>query len=394
LRENVARDGKLLFIKAVKLEDVIELQNGYAFKSQEFKSTGIPVVRITNVDNNGLILDSLVYYNEDTKLEKFLIKKGDILLALTGDDKTLKICMNHLEKPLYLNQRVAILRAKEKIDQQYLLYAMKKNSKALLSKAKGIAQKNISADDINTLEINLPSLTKQKEIAQTLDKASELIALRKASIEKLDELSQSIFIDMFGDPVENPKNYKEKTILKMGHVQTGNTPPRADIDNYGNFIEWIKSDNIFKNKLYMSEAKEYLSKKGYDKARLVPSNSLLFICIAGSMSSIGNLAITNKEVAFNQQINSLTPREDNVKYLYYLFKLTKKYFEESSTKSMKIMINKTTFQNLSFPIAPLAEQNKFAQTIEKIESQKSLYEAELIKLQAAFDALMAQSFEG
>ena len=142
-----------------------------------------------------------------------------------------------------------------------------------------------------------------------------------------------------------------------------------------------------------TEAREYLSEKGYRKGRITDKGSLLFTCIAGSMSSIGNLAMTDRQVTFNQQINSLTPVDNNELYLYSLFKICKKFFEENSTKSMKIMINKSTFENLLFPIAPIDLQNKFAKIIEKIEEQKSLYEKELELLQNNFDALLQKSFQ-
>ncbi|MCT7550930.1 restriction endonuclease subunit S [Aliarcobacter butzleri] len=377
----------------VKLQDYIQIQNGYAFKSNLFQNFGIPVVRITNVENGKLNLDKVVYYSEDKKLDKFIIKKDDILLSLTGDDKTLKVCINDNDKKIYLNQRVAILRSKESLIQKYLYYSIKKYSSLILEKAKGIAQKNISVDDINSVEIPLPSIEKQNQIAKTLDKANELIELRRESITKLDALAKSIFIDMFGDPVSNPKGWEIKKILDLGKVQTGNTPPRIESDNYGDFIEWIKSDNILKDKMIITEAREYLSEKGYRKGRIADKGSLLFTCIAGSMSSIGNLAMTDRQVTFNQQINSLTPFNNNELYLYSLFKLCKKFFEENSTKSMKIMINKSTFENLLFPIAPIDLQNKFAEIIEKIEEQKSLYEKELELLQNNFDALLQKSFQ-
>ena len=77
--------------KKVKLENYIHIQNGYAFKSNLFQNFGVPVVRITNVENGKLNLDKVVYYSEDKKLDKFFIKNNDILLSLTGDDKTLKV---------------------------------------------------------------------------------------------------------------------------------------------------------------------------------------------------------------------------------------------------------------------------------------------------------------
>lgn len=276
-------------------------------------------------------------------------------------------------------------------DLMYLYYYL--SSRGFNDAISGTAQPQITRENLKNIDVLELSLDQQKQIAKTLDKAQELIDLRKESIAKLDELAKSIFIDMFGDPVSNPKGWEVKKIADLGKVQTGNTPPRAEADNYGNYLEWIKSDNILRDKIGITEAREYLSQKGAKKGRIAKKGSLLFTCIAGSMLSIGNLGYVDRTVAFNQQINSLTPINNNSLYLYFLFTLSKQVFEESSTKSMKIMVNKSTFEGLIFPVAPIELQNKFATIIEKIEAQKSLYEQELEKLKENFQAILQQSFK-
>lgn len=163
---------------------------------------------------------------------------------------------------------------------------------------------------VSKIKIPLPPLSEQKRIAQILDKADELRQKRQQSIEKLDELLQATFVDMFGDPVTNPKGWKVKKLADLGSIATGNTPPRANPENYGNFMEWIKSDNLNHSFDYATKATEYLSEIGAKKARVVPSGTILVTCIAGSFDCIGNLAIVDREVAFNQQINSLTPNDE------------------------------------------------------------------------------------
>ena len=300
--------------------------------------------------------------------------------------------LNISEPNSYINgNAMAFDDINEEFDLKYLYYYL--FTRGFNDVISGSAQPQITRENLKNLEVLKPLLEQQNQIAKTLDKANELIELRKESITKLDALAKSIFIDMFGDPVSNPKKWEIKKIVDLGKVQTGNTPPRIESDNYGDFIEWIKSDNILKDKMIITEAREYLSEKGYRKGRIADKGSLLFTCIAGSMSSIGNLAMTDRQVTFNQQINSLTPYDNNELYLYSLFKLCKKFFEENSTKSMKIMINKSNFENLLFPIAPIKLQNKFAKIIEKIEEQKTLYTQELEKLQNNFDALLQKSFQ-
>src|SRR5699024_2223447 len=159
--------------------------------------------------------------------------------------------------------------------------------------------------------------------------------------EALSALKQSVFLDMFGDPTSNPKRYVKKQLKEIGEITTGNTPPRKDKDNYGDYVEWIKTNNINENSIYLSQAIEYLSEKGASIGRVVSENSILVTCIAGSRSSIGRAAIANRRVAFNQQINAISPSEIiNTSFLYTQIKILKPYIQSFSTNSMKGMISK------------------------------------------------------
>ncbi|WP_158238008.1 restriction endonuclease subunit S [Emticicia sp. TH156] len=132
-----------------------------------------------------------------------------------------------------------------------------------------------------------------------------------------DELLQSTFIELFGDPVKNPKGWEVKKLREFGKIQTGNTPSRNNEEFYGDFIEWIKTDNINSESIYIEPAKEYLSEKGLKLARMVDKGAILVTCIAGSLRSIGNVALTNRRVSFNQQINSISQNEKtNSMFLY------------------------------------------------------------------------------
>lgn len=339
---------------------------------------------------------------DSKKIETKKLEFGDILVEKSGgspEKPVGRVCFFDKYEGTYLtNNFMSSLRLNnENFDSKYVFYYLfnlykKRVVLNFQNQTTGII--NLKLDRyLSEISINEIEIYKQKQIAKTLDKAQELIDFRKESIAKLDELAKSIFIDMFGDPVSNPKGWEVKKIADLGKVQTGNTPPRAEADNYGNYLEWIKSDNILRDKIVITEAREYLSQKGAKKGRIAEKGSLLFTCIAGSMLSIGNLGYVDRTVAFNQQINSLTPINNNSLYLYFLFTLSKQVFEESSTKSMKIMVNKSTFEGLIFPVAPIELQNKFATIIEKIESQKSLYEQELEKLEENFQALLQQSFK-
>nr|WP_312116887.1 restriction endonuclease subunit S [Moraxella sp. CTOTU47915] len=248
---------------------------------------------------------------------------------------------------------------------------------------------------VSKIKIPLPPLSEQKRISKILDKADELRQKRQQSIEKLDELLQATFIDMFGDPVTNPKGWKVKKLADLGSIATGNTPPRANPENYGNFMEWIKSDNLNHSFDYATKATEYLSEIGAKKARVVPSGTILVTCIAGSFDCIGNLAIVDREVAFNQQINSLTPNDENdTLFLYYLLKISKHIIQSSSTKSMKGMISKSKFSEITLPIPPFEEQIKFSKVFENFNSLKKTALSQLEHQENLFQSLQQRAFKG
>ncbi|MDQ2087908.1 restriction endonuclease subunit S [Herbivorax sp. ANBcel31] len=283
---------------------------------------------------------------------------------------------------------------KHDINLKYMYLFLKSNIHILENGFKGAGLKHISKKYIENIIIPLPPLQTQKKIVEVLDKAQELLDARKEQIKLLDDLIQSVFYDMFGDPVTNSKGWEKIKLNDSCKVITGNTPSRKEIDNYGDFIEWIKSDNINTPYTYITSADEYLSQKGFEKARVVEKGSILMTCIAGSLNCIGNIAITDRRVAFNQQINAIIPQKYNLIFLYATLKLSKKYIQNSSSKSMKGMISKGKLQELKFVIPPIELQNQFAETVQKIESQKELIQQSLIELENNYNSLMQRAFKG
>lgn len=319
-------------------------------------------------------------------------EKGEIILcirATIGD-------LNWSEKEYCLGRGVAgLFGLPDKLDQNFLWHWLKNNAALLKSKGKGATFLQVTKEDISSLEIILPPLEEQRRIASILDKADAIRQKRQQAIAKLDELLQATFIDIFGDPVSNPKKLKLHKLSEIGTISTGNTPSRADEDNYGSFIEWIKSDNLNHDFDIATKASEYLSEKGKQKGRVVPAGSILVTCIAGSLSCIGNLAIVEREVTFNQQINAITPNEDiQTEYLYYLLKVSKPIIQSFSTNSMKGMISKSTFSQIELPIAPSEQQTKFVNIFNKFYDLKNKSNKELLELDNLFSALQQKAFSG
>lgn len=245
------------------------------------------------------------------------------------------------------------------------------------------------------IPIPLPPLPTQRRIVSILEKAEETKRLRAQADELTDRLLQSVFLEMFGDPVRNPKGWDKMKLKCFGEIKTGNTPSRDNKSYYGNYIEWIKSDNINTPYTFLTKSDEMLSEEGAKVGRIVPKGSVLVTCIAGSLSCIGNVAVADREIAFNQQINAIIPNENiNTLFLYHLISNTNEYIQNFSTQSMKGMLSKGVFESIPFILPPLPLQQKFARIVEIIESMRHSQNQSKQQIEDLFSALMQKAFRG
>ena len=284
---------------------------------------------------------------------------------------------------------VKIISPKQELDAKFLLYYLRWYKIPNLGYSRHYKL-------LKELNVPLPPKSTQLTIVSELDKINELIRLKKEQLKDYDNLAQSIFYEMFGDPVENGKGWEVKKLGEIGIVKTGNTPARSNERFYNeNFIEWIKTDNIRSDRMYPTTAAEYLSKEGAECGRIVSKDSILVACIAGSISSIGKCCITTKEVAFNQQINAITPNKDlcNSIYLYKLIVNSSRYIQQNATTGMKHILSKSIFEQIQIPLPPLPLQHLFAQRIEQIEHQKLAVQKSITDLETLLASRMQYWFE-
>lgn len=280
------------------------------------------------------------------------------------------------------------------VDSSFLYWWLKTHRSDLEAMGRGATFKEISKAITASITIPLPPIEEQRQIAAVLDQADELRAKRRAALALLDTLTESIFLDMFGDPVTNPMGLPVRALGTLGTVLTGNTPPRERREYFGDAIEWVKTDNIEPPNPYLTAAREGLSAAGRLAGRVVPAGSVLVTCIAGSPTSIGNAAIADREVAFNQQMNALVPTAPYSLYVHALLRASKVLIRASSTNSMKGMISKSRFTSIMLPIADLPLQAAFERRSRHVQVQRSLHEAAVSQAEALFVALHHRAFRG
>lgn len=309
-------------------------------------------------------------YSKNKLIHKNTLTVGmgsvQIDIGVLTDDITYSV------SPAYHTYRVAGINA------AYLRYCLECRNQDMFARfvKRGSRQgKTIDLKRWLTYEIPVYDAVRQSEIVDRLDRISALIEKRQEQLLQLDELVKSRFIELFGDPVSNPKGWESVPLGKRCEIVTGNTPSRSEPENYGEYIEWIKSDNINTPFTFITTAQERLSEIGFKKCRFVEAGSLLMTCIAGSINCIGNVAVTDRRVAFNQQINAIVPEQDEVLYLYWLMLLSKPAIHSTINMALKGILSKGQLSELAFPFPPIELQEQFAAFV--VQTDKSKYYSSL-----------------
>ena len=258
-----------------------------------------------------------------------------------------------------------------------------------------VSQAAIDQDALSGFQILLPPLPEQHRIASILSHAAGLRRQRRAADELVQKFLPALFHEMFGNPLKNERSWVLKPLGKMGEVVTGNTPPRKDSTNYGDYIEWVKTDNLDGASGSVTPALEKLSEKGSRIARIVPPGSTLVACIAGSLESIGRAAITDREVAFNQQINAIIPADSvNPFFLYFAIRLAKPLIQDKAGGMLKYIVNKSRFESVRIIAPPKDLQDDFAEKALAVNHVLP----QSVELESGYDhlfqALLGRAFTG
>lgn len=336
----------------------------------------------------------IVDYDGKPSRANLEVMVGDVLFAkMQGTKKTLLIDPV-LAKHIYSTGFCAV-RAKKAILTERCLYHILMSEMFLSQKDKncsGATQKAITNAGLGKIVIHVPSVEEQNNIADQLDAVIGIITKRQQELSALDNLIKARFVEMFGDPRTNPNGYEVEELRSSCTVVTGNTPPRLVEEYYGDGIEWIKTDNIVSGRISPTQAVERLSEKGMKVGRIVDEDAILMACIAGSIASIGRVCITDRKVAFNQQINAVIPKHYDVRFLYVLLQLSKDYLVEEINMALKGILSKSKLEDKVFYVPPMELQEQFATFFSQVDKSKVVVQKALDEAQVLFDSLMQQYF--
>jgi type I restriction enzyme, S subunit len=331
-----------------------------------------------------------------------LTEAGAQTIKLVPSNSVMVCCIGSLGKvaiasrELATNQQInSVIFDETRVFPKYGYYALQLLKPMMDRVAPSTTVAIINKSRFEGFEIPLPPLKEQERIAAILDKADAVRRKRQQAIELADQFLRSVFLDMFGDPVTNPKGWETRKVSQLGEVVTGSTPSRKEKEFYGDYIEWIKSDNINTPSHFLTIAEEFLSEKGSKVGRVVSKGSLLVTCIAGSKDCIGNSAIADRDVAFNQQINALTPYDkEDLFFLYAQIAQHKKLIQKASTEGMKGLVSKSKFSEILLIYPDKKLRSRFVSIFERALASSAKRIDAHDKADSMFSSLSQQAFKG
>lgn len=185
-------------MRNVKLEQILDVQSGFAFKTMHFSDTdGIPLIRIRDLSKSSTETNYLGDFREE-----FIVEPGNYLIGMDGNFR----CYRWRGPKALLNQRVCRLRNfREDVDPEYIYYGIQKKLQDIEDNTSFATVKHISGNQIKNIALTLPPLEEQRRIVDILSRAEGIVRLRREAQKKTDEIIPALFLDMFGDPETNPK---------------------------------------------------------------------------------------------------------------------------------------------------------------------------------------------
>lgn len=294
---------------------------------------------------------------------------------------------------LAINQDLKAVYPSSSVDTSYLLQYFIANAKNIERMGKGATVKGITLDALRGLQIPLPPLAEQRRIAAILDQADALRQKRRQATAKLDQLLQSVFLDMFGDPSSNPMQWPTQPLADLGTLDRGKSKhrPRNAPELLGGQHPLIQTGDVANSEGYITEYKSTYSDIGLAQSRKWPAETLC-ITIAANIASTGILKF---EACFPDSVVGFIPNEkSNVEYVQFLFKFLKQILEEKAPQVAQKNINLAILRNLPVPVPAKDLQDEFARIVEQNFKNKAKAKTAARKERELFSSLQQRAFSG
>ena len=355
-----------------RLTDICDIQYGYAFDSKCFtEDSSYPqLVRIRDVKRGY----SETYYSGNYP-EEYILSEGDLLIGMDGEFNIARWkCSGAL-----LNQRVCKLTTKVGTNEEYLRFAMLKSLKEIEQRTAFVTVKHLSAKELNKLELDVPELTKQDKIADTLSRLERVIEARKEELEKLDELIKARFVEMFGSIHDGKFEMKtlpeivrnDKNSIKRGPF--GGALKKDDFVDEG-YLVYEQRHAIHNDFDY---AKYYITQEKYEDMigfKVVPGD-LIISCSGVTLGRIAEVPNGAKAGIINQALLKLSLNQELMMNTFFIQQFRGEEIQEilfgfSRGSGIPNMPSMSEVKAVKFVCPPLEMQKQYCDFVHQVDKSK------------------------
>lgn len=388
-------------IKSVKLSALCKMQSGGtpSRSNLDYYDGDFPWAKISDLEKSD---DGYIYKTEEHITQEALhsinnrqFQPGTLLLAMYGSVGKTAITKIHLTT----NQAILGINILDDsvLDIKYLKYWFSTIKERLLNRAVGAALPNISLGIVKDLEIPLPPLPQQQKIANILDAADALRQNDKALIAKYDELTQALFLDMFGDPRMNINRFTCKIMDEVASKITDGdhlTPKREETG-----YKLLSCRNIKNGYIDFSPGVDYVGESEFKRMfkRCNPEKGDILISCSGTIGRTTSIKIEEPFVLVRSAA-LIKPKKDIINPLYLEFYLRTEFMQSIMKKSSNTSSQANLFtgpiKKLPVLMPELNLQNQFAERVAVIEEQKAIAQKQLEKSEELFNSLLQKAFKG
>ena len=280
-------------------------------------------------------------------------------------------------------------------NKDYLFYLL--SSPVMYSKfakfAVGGVVNNLNSNIVRKVDVAIPPKCDQLTIASELDKINELIRLKKEQLVEYDNLAQSIFYEMYGDPVENEKGWEVKTLGEITEVGTGSTPNRNTESFYSGTNAWVKSTEVCNCEI--NQTQECISDEALANTNctIYPIDTIL-LAMYGQGKTRGQIAILKIKACTNQAVAAILPSTQLIPlFLYQHLHLMYDNIRAMARGGNQANLNLSLVKSIKIILPPLPLQQSFASRIEQIEKLKSEVQKAITDLETLLASRMQYWFE-
>ena len=390
---------------------------------KSFIENGVNFIKAESITDSGeFVKEMFAFIDEDTHelLKRSQLQVGDILFTIAGVLGRIAI-VNQEILPANTNQAVALIRLSTtaEIERLFLRYFL--NSEFIINQIRRInvqaAQANFSLGDINRLHIIFPKdKSTQRKIAHILSTADAVIEKTQAAITKYKAIKQGMLHDLFTRGINTatgklrpkqqdaselykpsklgwiPKEWEVERIDKIGNIITGSTPPTSKREYYGNEFLFVSPADI-QEEIFISNTENKLTIAGFGICRQLIKYTICVVCIG---STIGKIALLEKEGCTNQQINSVICHDKELSFFcfYAMLYFNGNQFRKETGLQAVPIVNKNNFSKFKTPVVKKTEAIDISSRLKSIDNKIQTEQNYLHKLQQIKAGLMADLLSG